>query len=154
MVRNRALIFLATGAYLGFIPVAPATFGSLAALPVVYYLSRCSYIVQTITTAAVVFLSIPLSRQAEKILQEHDSRKIICDEVSGYMVATYLHTVSLNMLVFSFIFFRMFDILKPFPAGRINENMKGGLGIVLDDLVAGAYANVALRLLYTFRLVQ
>jgi phosphatidylglycerophosphatase A len=82
---------------------------------------------------------------AEIILQERDSPKIVIDEVVGYLTAMAFLPRTLTTVVGGFLFFRAFDIIKPYPIGFIDRNMKGGFAVVLDDVVAGVFVNFFLR---------
>ena len=136
--------FIATLGGIGKIPVAPGTWGSLFAFLVFIYSSH--YVDMLI----VVILSIPFSiwicEKASLNLIEKDHKSIVIDELVGIWIALvpalYLSTQTsrTSYAVFALIFFRLFDILKPFPVSYFDKNFKNGLGIVLDDLIAGVMA--------------
>ena len=136
--------FIATLGGIGKIPVAPGTCGSIFAFLVFIYISH--YVDMLI----VVILSIPFSiwicEKASINLIEKDHKSIVIDELVGIWIALipalYLSTQTSRTLyaVFALIFFRLFDILKPFPVSYFDKNFKNGLGIVLDDLIAGIMA--------------
>jgi len=90
-------------------------------------------------------LAVWLAHEAEGILGEHDSRKIVIDEVTGMLVAGFLLPVSLRSVALCFLLFRFFDIVKPPPVGWIERHAPGGVGIVADDVAAGIYANLVAR---------
>ena len=133
--------FIATLGGIGKIPIAPGTWGSIFAFLVFIYISH--YVDMLI----VVILSIPFSiwicEKASLNLIEKDHKSIVIDELVGIWVALvpalYLSTQTsrTSYAVFALIFFRLFDILKPFPVSYFDKNFKNGLGIVLDDLIAG-----------------
>ena len=136
--------FIATLGGIGKIPIAPGTWGSIFAFLVFIYISH--YVDMLI----VVILSIPFSiwicEKASLNLIEKDHKSIVIDELVGIWVALvpaiYLSTQTsrTSYAVFALIFFRLFDILKPFPVSYFDKNFKNGLGIVLDDLIAGIMA--------------
>ena len=136
--------FIATLGGIGKIPIAPGTWGSIFAFLVFIYISH--YVDMLI----VVILSIPFSiwicEKASVNLIEKDHKSIVIDELVGIWVALvpalYLSTQTsrTSYAVFALIFFRLFDILKPFPVSYFDKNFKNGLGIVLDDLIAGIMA--------------
>ena len=136
--------FIATLGGIGKIPIAPGTLGSIFAFLVFIYISH--YVDMLI----VVILSIPFSiwicEKASLNLIEKDHKSIVIDELVGIWVALvpalYLSTQTsrTSYAVFALIFFRLFDILKPFPVSYFDKNFKNGLGIVLDDLIAGIMA--------------
>ena len=136
--------FIATLGGIGKIPIAPGTWGSIFAFLVFIYISH--YLDMLI----VVILSIPFSiwicEKASINLIEKDHKSIVIDELVGIWVALvpaiYLSTQTsrTSYAVFALIFFRLFDILKPFPVSYFDKNFKNGLGIVLDDLIAGIMA--------------
>ena len=136
--------FIATLGGIGKIPVAPGTFGSIFAFLVFIYISH--YVDMLI----VVILSIPFSiwicEKASINLIEKDHKSIVIDELVGIWIALipalYLSTQTsrTSYAVLALIFFRLFDILKPYPVSYFDKNFKNGLGIVLDDLIAGIMA--------------
>jgi phosphatidylglycerophosphatase A len=150
-VRRRILVFFASGAYLGYAPVASGTFGSLAGVaiyPAFHALRGISSAVYLVAFVALVAAAIWVAGKAERLFDEHDSGKIAIDEVAGYVAATLFVTPSLWTLAGSFFFFRLFDVLKPWPARHFDRNVRGGVGVVMDDVFAGLYANLLLRAVF------
>lgn len=141
------ILFLATGAYLGYAPVASGTFGSLAALPLIFVFATLTPAVQFLALGVFIGVACWLAGAAEGYLGEHDSGKIVIDEVAGFLCATAWLDLTPTRLLLAFALFRLFDILKPPPARYFDRQVTGGLGVVFDDVVAGLYANLALRLL-------
>jgi len=144
-------LFTVTGAFSGMSPFAPGTAGSAAACVVVFFLPREGFLL-TVAVLIVVctVLSGLLGRFAEKALGRSDPGPFVLDEFAGLFV-TVLHPASPDLvtLILAFLVFRVFDIVKPTPA-RQAERLPGGWGIVADDLVAGAYANLVLLALRTW----
>lgn len=144
------ILFLATGAFLGYAPVASGTLGSLAALPLIFVsaaLFDLSPALQIVALSVLIGVACWLAGAAEGYLGEHDSSKIVIDEIAGFLCATAWLELTLPRLLIAFALFRLFDIFKPPPARYFDRQMAGGLGIVFDDVVAGLYANLVLRLL-------
>jgi phosphatidylglycerophosphatase A len=142
--------FLATGAYAGYAPVASGTVGSLVAIPLALFFSQVSFFspwVPALFLALVIAAACWVAGEAEKFLAEKDSGKIVIDEIVGFLVATFLLQPSLAGFLIAFLLFRLFDIVKPFPAGYLERHLKGGPGVVLDDVVAGIYSNLVVRIL-------
>ena len=144
---DRVVLFFATWFGTGIIPFAPGTWGSLAALPFAAGAYSLGFFFSCLSLALMVMLSIPVSERASKIMNREDPPSVVIDEVAGIFVALFLIPVSWTSIISGFVLFRVLDILKPFPAGLIDKKVKGGTGIVLDDVVAGIYANVCLRLI-------
>lgn len=144
---DRIVIFLASGAYVGYIPTAPGTFGSLLALPILVALARASWSVAAVVmlTAIVAVAAMPVCGRAGRIFGQSDSSRIVLDEVCGMLIAGALLPPTIWALGLAFAAFRFFDIAKPFPAGYFDRHVKNGIGVVADDLVAGVYANLVVR---------
>jgi phosphatidylglycerophosphatase A len=150
-MRRSVVVFLATGAYLGYAPVASGTFGTLAGValyPMFDQLLFRSVVIYLVTFAALVAAAIWLAGEAERILDEHDSGKITIDEVAGYIAATLFMRPTVGTVVASFFLFRLFDVLKVWPASYFDEDVPGGSGVVLDDVISGFYANLTLRAIW------
>jgi phosphatidylglycerophosphatase A len=94
-----------------------------------------------------VLLAIWIAGRAETLLQEHDSHAIVIDEIVGYLAATLFMAPTWENTLIAFVVFRVFDVVKPYPAGAIDRGVRGGAGVVLDDVVSGLYANLATRAL-------
>jgi phosphatidylglycerophosphatase A len=147
-IRDRAVIFLATGLLIGNVPFAPGTFGSLIGLPFAFLLSRLNLLLSVSFILLFVFFAIAVASAAEKILSKKDPAKIVIDEIAGLMVTFAGLPFNLGTAIAGFIIFRAFDILKPFPIRALERKVPGGGGVVLDDVLAGIYANLILRLAF------
>ena len=146
--RERIAVFLATGFFIGTVPFAPGTFGSIVGLPIVFLLSRLNFLLSVSFILLFIFFAIGIAASAEKILNQKDSAKIVIDEIAGLMVTFAGLPFNLITAIAGFIIFRVFDILKPFPIRTLETKLAGGSGIVLDDVLAGIYANLILRLAF------
>jgi phosphatidylglycerophosphatase A len=148
--RERAVLFVATGFFIGSVPVAPGTFGSLIGLPVCFLLSRLNFLQSLICILVFILFAIGIASAAEKILNQKDPGQIVIDEIAGLMVALAGLPFNLKTVLAGFIIFRVFDILKPFPIRILEKRVGGGSGIVLDDVLAGVYGNLIIRLVIYF----
>jgi phosphatidylglycerophosphatase A len=149
-VLRLAIIFIASGAGAGYTPVFPGTVGSLLGLLVVRYglepvWNSPSFLCLLVFAATFIGACV-VARYAERMLAEPDSPLIVVDEVLG-MIATMLgNQPSWPWLIAGFTVFRLFDIIKPWPASWFDQ-VQGGSGIMLDDLAAACYANITLKIL-------
>jgi phosphatidylglycerophosphatase A len=144
--KNCATIFLATNGGLGFAPVAPGTFGTLAGIPAFYYLSLLPSLLQFVTLVAIIAFSVYICRLAGNYFGEADDGRIVIDELAGYLVAVAFLPFTWGTALLAFFWFRLFDILKPPPIGHIDRSFKNGFGVTFDDVLAGVYAAIAVRL--------
>jgi len=139
-------LMLASNFGLGYAPVASGTFGTLAGIPLFWLLSRLepgAYLLCSTVILAVAFWS---AHAAGKIYGVADDGRIVIDELAGYLLTVAGLKFSWTAALLGFLFFRIFDILKPPPASWFDRRMKNGFGVVLDDLAAGVYAAIALHL--------
>jgi phosphatidylglycerophosphatase A len=145
---RRVILLLASGGLVGYIPVASGTFGSLVAIPI-YWLHEpwrhLSVGIYLATFIGAVAAACWIAGRAEALLREHDSHVIVIDEIVGYLAATLFLAPTWEHTLIAFFIFRAFDVIKPFPAGYIDRSVPGGVGVVLDDVVSGFYANLATR---------
>ncbi|MGH7853293.1 MAG: phosphatidylglycerophosphatase A family protein [Candidatus Binatia bacterium] len=148
------ILFLASGFGAGYLPYCPGTFGTLIGVPVSLIVSRIALNepwLGAISLAALAAIAIWSAGRAARILGKKDPPTITIDEIAGFALASFL-TVTLTGLAIAFVLFRFFDIAKIFPARRL-EALPGGAGIVLDDMLAGVYTFLILRLLSWIGLV-
>ncbi len=144
------VIFMASGAYTGFSPVAPGTIGSLLGVPLgLLFLSSDPWRFG-VFFAIFVMLSWWLSHKAQEYLGSEDPKEVVIDEILGQTLAIYFIPYSIINLVLIFLLFRFFDILKPFPIRNFEKRFRGGGGIILDDLMAAVYAVIAFRVIRNF----
>jgi phosphatidylglycerophosphatase A len=126
----------------GLLPKMPGTFGTLGAVPLYFIIMSLGTWCRVISLGIVVGGAIWSSWRAQSILGRGDAKEIVIDEVAGFLLATIFFPFTWLTLGAGFCLFRFFDILKPPPIKKIEGITRGGLGIVLDDLVAGVYALV------------
>ena len=140
-------LFIATCGYLGYVPVAPGTFGSAAGL-VVFAAVRWSG--SPALELAVIILLFAVGVWSANAAERHfggiDPAPVILDEVVGMLITLAFLPVTITGAIVGFLLFRLFDVVKPWPANRL-EAVRGGLGVMADDAMAGVYGNVAMRLL-------
>ncbi len=142
---NHVILAIATGMYVGKIPKAPGTWGSLAAflpwllikdLPLTSYLGICAF---------AFIIGFFAAGSAEKILNSPDASPIVIDEIVGMFITLTLAPSHPMAWFTGFALFRFFDIIKPFPVSWFDKNIHGGIGIMMDDVMAGIYAFLSLQ---------
>lgn len=136
---------LFTALYTGYFPVASGTAGTLLSmgLYVAEYIifGELSWMVNIAIVCAMIYPSIKLGDAGEKFFGKKDPPEIVLDEVMGYRIAVLFYPFNWTIALAAFLIFRILDIVKPYPA-RSAQNLKGGLGVMLDDYIVGAYTNV------------
>jgi len=143
-------IVLASGFGSGYSWFAPGTAGSFAAMIlyfIIIYLAGPWWIIPV--TILLFPLSIYAADRGEKYYKQKDARYITIDEFCGYFITVCYLPHVIKTAILGFFIFRIFDIIKPFP-GRRCEKLNGGIGIVMDDVVAGIYGNILIRIIYHF----
>lgn len=147
MVSQRHVImFLATGGWVGRIPFAPGTLGSIIGLMVAFLFSLLNGLLATLAVTALIFGAVWIAHHAENQIGRKDPGCIVIDEIAGMCVTLLWIPITLSTAVGGFFLFRLFDIAKPPPIRYFDRNCGGGWGIVLDDVAAGIAAQVVLRL--------
>jgi phosphatidylglycerophosphatase A len=142
---TRLAVFVATVGYSGYFPVAPGTVGSAVGL--VFYLLvwwSQSVVVEVGLIVVLFFVGIWAGTTAERYFGGIDPGPIVIDEVVGMLITLAFIPVGLSGALVGFFMFRVFDVIKPYPAGRL-ERLHGGLGVMADDAMAAVYANLSLR---------
>ncbi len=144
---SKACLFAATGFGVGFIPWAPGTFGSVEGLLLAWVLGQLGPIEQAIILTILAAASVPICTTAIRHLgRGHDPSCVVLDEIVAMGVTFFgLPMTQWWVVLAGFALFRLFDITKPPPARQL-ERLPDGLGVMADDLAAGLYANLALRL--------
>jgi phosphatidylglycerophosphatase A len=141
--RSRIGLAIATVFGIGYVPVAPGTFGSAAGLAVWWLLPR-SAVAQAIAILAIFILGSWGGNVAERHFGRTDPGQVVVDEVMGMMITLFLIPVGWIGALAGFLLFRVFDVIKPYPANRL-EQLHGGVGVMADDAMAAVYANLVLR---------
>jgi phosphatidylglycerophosphatase A len=148
-IQRKIVLLSASGAGVGYFPFFPGTMGTLIAIPVSIALNRLASLSITLAVLVLVmaiYCAITLSSKACEILGQKDPQIIVIDEIVGFLLANFAARPRISVLLISFILFRSFDIAKVFPASRL-EQLPGGLGVVLDDVMAGIYTFAIMQLL-------
>ena len=144
---TRLAVFIATVGYCGYFPFAPGTVGSAAGLlfyALVWWAQ--SPIVEVAMIAALFAAGVWAGTTAERYFGGVDPGPIVIDEVVGMLITLAFIPIGWSGALAGFFLFRVFDVIKPFPAGRL-EALHGGLGVMADDAMAAVYANLTLRLM-------
>ena len=152
-IRSRRIDFVALAIAtcgVGYLPLAPGTFGSLVGVGIFWLLVRVNPLAIVVAILAVTFAGIWAGSRVEQVSGRKDPGKVVVDEVAGQMIALFPLTLfgrwSIGAVILSFILFRFFDIVKPYPANRL-QDLDGGMGIMFDDLVAGVYGAVVVSII-------
>jgi phosphatidylglycerophosphatase A len=143
---DRLLMFIATGAGSGYLPKAPGTWGTLVGLLLWWPLAGLSLSAYLVAVAALFLVGVASAGAAEKILDRGDPGVVVIDEIVGVLIALTAVPLHPAAPLAGFALFRLFDIAKPFPVGWVDRHLHGGLGIMLDDVIAGLYALLVLHL--------
>ena len=137
--HDQLVLFLATGLHVGKIPLAPGTFGTLWGIPLGCLLHGLSLPWLAGAVTAVVLVSVWLAGRAAAVIGEKDPSMVVTDEIAGMAVSLCMFPCSPGYVIACFFLFRLFDIWKPWPVDRLEE-LPGGWGIVMDDIMAGLMA--------------
>lgn len=140
--------FLALGFGSGLFPRAPGTAGTVVAIPLYLLLvTTTNHFIYATATLLVIVLGFWICGYAERKLGTHDHASIVWDEIAGYLVTMFLAPLTWWSVLAGFAFFRLFDILKPYPVSWFDTHLKGGFGTMIDDVMAGVYAWFSMQLL-------
>ncbi|HUL59170.1 MAG TPA: phosphatidylglycerophosphatase A [Anaeromyxobacteraceae bacterium] len=139
-----AVLFAAWGPC-GYSPVAPGTVGTAGAVPLAWALSWLSFPAQLAAIAALFAVAVPAAQRAGRYWGVADASPIVVDEVVGYLVTMAFVPFSWPAAAWGFLLFRLFDVLKPWPASAF-DRVKNGFGVVMDDVAAGLFAGAGLQL--------
>lgn len=143
-IKDRIYLLISTFFYLGYIPFIPGTFGSLAGI-LLFYLTQSNPVSYLLLTFILTILGFLTAGQTERALDKKDARVIVIDEVCGMLIGLMLIPLDIRLVIVAFLLFRLLDILKPYPAGWL-QKLKGSMGIMGDDIVAGLYTNIILQI--------
>lgn len=147
------ILFFSSNAGLGYAPFASGTVGTLAGIPIFLLISGWPWWLFLLSFSTLLLFSFWAADAAGQIYGVADDGRIVIDELVGYLVTVAFLPWSWSAAILGFFWFRLFDIVKPPPADWFDKNLKHGVGVVLDDVAAGIYAAIALRLtLWLFNL--
>jgi len=146
---NYFILFFAAGFGAGYVPIAPGTAGTLMAIPVFFALSPIPFPLYELTILTFFFLASWISGEAQRCWRRKDHPRIVIDEIIGFLVTMLWVPKTTFFIILGFFLFRFFDIVKP-PPVRLLEKAREGYGVVLDDVMAGVYANTILQIVRLF----
>ena len=146
IVLSNPIHIISFGFGTGFSPIAPGTMGTLIAIPIYLLLASFSTIIYLAFVVVVFFIGCWASGQTANALGVHDHPGIVVDEIVGYLVTMLLVPVTWYWVIIGFLLFRVFDIWKPWPISLADRHVRGGLGIMLDDLFAAIYSLLSLHI--------
>lgn len=134
----------------GLAPKAPGTFGTLAAVPIYWLIQDLSVPLYVLWLLITFALGVYWCHRSSRALGVHDHGGIVWDEMVGYWLTLFLAPAGWVWMVVGFILFRFFDVLKPWPISWLDRHVEGGLGIMVDDVLAAVYAWIVLQALAYF----
>ncbi len=132
----------------GLVPKAPGTMGTIAAIPLAVLLLWIGPLWHMGFTLALTIVAIWACEMYEREKGGHDHPEAVIDEVVGYLITMVWMPLTWQSLLIGFVLFRLFDILKPWPISWMDKNIKGGIGVVIDDVAAGVVASLLMQLIY------
>jgi phosphatidylglycerophosphatase A len=147
---TRLAVFLATAGYTGYAPVAPGTAGTAVGLLIYAFVAwmKC-WQLETGLIIGLFVVGVWAATTAERYFGGIDPGPVVIDEVVGMLITLAFIPVGWSGALIGFVLFRIFDVIKPFPAGRL-ESLHGGFGVMADDAMAGIYANLVMRVLWAW----
>lgn len=138
--------FIAFGFGSGLLPVMPGTYATLVAIPIFLVLQSFGWIIYAIAILVLTLFGIWLSDKVSKDIGIHDYPGMNFDEIVGYLVTMFLAPPTWFWVLIGFGLFRLFDILKPWPINWVDKNVKGGVGVILDDVIAGLLSFIVIQI--------
>jgi len=150
LIFTNPINFLAFGFGSGLAPKAPGTFGTLACIPLYWLLSDLNLSYYLLVCVFVSIVGIYICGYSAKALKIHDHPGIVWDEFTGFLITMIGVSFSWVNVLIGFILFRIFDILKPWPISWLDRKVSGGLGIMIDDIVAGVFSLLILHSILYF----
>jgi phosphatidylglycerophosphatase A len=143
---DRLYMFIATGAYSGYLPKAPGTWGSMVGVLLWVAIAHLPLGTYWSIVGVLFVVGVISAGAAEKIVDRGDPGLVVIDEIVGQLITLGFAPVHPVAALAGFLLFRLFDILKPFPVNWLDNRLHGGLGIMLDDVMAGLYSLLVLQL--------
>lgn len=140
--------FIAFGFGSGLLPLVPGTWGTLAAIPIYYLIANFSCVAYLLISLLAFILGVFVSERVTRDLGMQDYKGIVWDEIVGYLLTMFLAPPGWIWMFLGFVLFRFFDILKPYPIRLVDEKVHGGLGIMLDDVLAALPAWLIMHVLF------
>ncbi|MBI5234192.1 MAG: phosphatidylglycerophosphatase A [Deltaproteobacteria bacterium] len=146
-IERKLTTFLASCAYTGYSPVVPGTVGTFWGVLIWYLIAGLGPLLEITIVLVFILLAMLAASLARKNADTKDPSFVVIDEVAGFLVTSLIIPFTIKNALIAFVLFRIFDVLKPFPVNTMDRLDMKGLGIVLDDIAAGIYANIAARVL-------
>lgn len=146
-LRKLLVLFFATGAFSGYVPIAPGTAGSALAVALLWWMGQIPALALIGLSVALLVIGIWSAGEACQVLRKDDASQIVIDEIVGVFITMIGIPLTPYWLVVGFCVFRVLDIVKPPPAKYCDTKIHGGVGVMLDDVVAGIYGNILLHLM-------
>ncbi|NQZ52866.1 MAG: phosphatidylglycerophosphatase A [Piscirickettsiaceae bacterium] len=143
---KRPICFLGLGFGTGLAPKAPGTFGTLAALPIYWLMQDLSLAIYLAITIIAFVVGIWICQKSADWLGSDDPSAVVWDEIVGYLVTMIAAPTGWQWMLAGFVLFRIFDIWKPWPISWADKNLHGGIGIMVDDVIAGLFSILILQL--------
>ncbi len=141
------MLFLAFGFGSGLAKKAPGTFGTVAGIPIYWLMAQTDLLAYSLLTLLALLVGVWICDVAAKKLGEHDFGGIVWDEIVGLLITLWVVPVTWQNIGLGFVLFRFFDIVKPWPIRWVDRKVQGGLGIMLDDVLAGIFAALLLAMI-------
>jgi phosphatidylglycerophosphatase A len=151
-LTGSVILFIAQGAYAGRFPIAPGTAGTLVGVFLYLGIKNFSPLPYAALCILLCVIGAWAAGRAEAILGGKDSPSIVIDEIAGYLIALFMVPASWSFVAAGFFLFRVFDVVKPWPLDDLQE-VRGGLGVMLDDIGAGVYTNLVLQIAAHYKMI-
>lgn len=152
-MNKKILVLLATFFNIGKISKAPGTMATVATIPFFILMTgvlKLQSITYMMTVIVVCLVGIFAAQAYESESVEHDAKEIVIDEVAGFLITMTLVPCTWKGILAGFILFRIFDIFKPWPISYLDRKVKGGTGVMVDDIAAGMFANIILQVIINY----
>ncbi|MDH5357845.1 MAG: phosphatidylglycerophosphatase A [Gammaproteobacteria bacterium] len=149
-ILKRPACFFGLGFGSGLAPFAPGTFGTLAALPIYWLMKDLTVAIYLTITIVAFIVGIWICQQSADWLGKEDPSAVVWDEIVGYLVTMIAAPTGWQWMLAGFFLFRFFDILKPWPISWADKKLHGGLGIMVDDVIAGLFSLIFIHGLYLY----
>ena len=146
---NKVFLLIATFFNIGRVSKAPGTVATFATIPLWWALTHAGPLIYMIVVLLLVPLGIAAAQAYETQSDQHDSKEIVIDEVVGFLITMVWLPVTWQSVTLGFIIFRFLDIVKPPPIRQLDQHVKGGLGVMIDDIAAGLIGSLILQYVYT-----
>jgi phosphatidylglycerophosphatase A len=143
-MSDRFVKLMATWFHIGLFPLGPGSLASAAGM-LIYFLLHQTLWLYVLVLLIITYLGFQVSDRMEEIAGQKDPSCIVIDEVSGVMIAFFLLPLTPSVVITTFFLFRAFDMFKIYPVNQY-ESMKGGVGVMMDDIIAGIYTNITMQI--------